>query len=456
MNSIGTLWPGREERRLLGRFYLSSGISEIFNVIWPFQFAYLFMVMERPEWAVLPLMVESGMALVMQVPTGAWADRFSRRRAVILGNLINTAAILLVPFAAQQSGDNQLLAVCACFGLWGFGQAMVSGAGEAWVVDNLLVAGRSDFIEHYFARISSFMSVGAVGAGAVALALLLTLEISRPLLDGLWYIAAMGTLSGVFIQLSIKEHRPLEMIARGARTGLSLLTMIVLGAKVLGRSRRLLFLALALIIASFPETVTDDAFDMSLITKGMDARSLAPLGILDNLIAMAAPLIGLALTRHFGVNRVLVFFLLLPAVVVSALFMSSALWLVVMLYVLLDFFDGVWDPVADAHLQSLLSSSTRATVVSIVSHGGGVMELLGIGVFAWLLGEHSEQLGDIVPDLVSAFSGGEQVVVEAPLTQFGLAIPDLAIVVFVFSALLALPFILLSTPPHQPDSSVSG
>ena len=457
MNAMVSLWPTLEERRLLGRFYLSGGISEGFNVIWPFQFAYLFMVMERPEWAAMPLIVESGVMLLMQIPTGVLADRFSRRLAVILGNITNVIALAMVPVAAQQSGHMQLFAVLASFGLWGFGQAMVSGANEAWVVDNLIVAERRDLVGDYFARISSFASLGAVAAGAVALGLLITLEISRTLLDSLWYIAAFGLLVGVFIQLTIKEHRPGIALLSEVRATPTWLGTLSLGMRALRRSRVLLFFVLAMIVASFPESVTDDAFDMSLITKSMDARGLAPLGIIDNIITMAAPLIGIALVRRFGVNPILVWFLVIPALAVSALFFSAYLWLVIVLYVLLDFLDALWDPVADAHLQSLVTSDTRATIASIVNHAGGLMELLGIVVFAWMLGEHSEQLSEIVPDLVSAFSGEQPPVAEAPITQFGLAIPDLVIVVFILSALLALPFILLSakhaarrSPTDQP------
>ena len=57
------LWPRQDERRPVGRCYLASGISELFNVVWPFQFAYLFMILEWPEWAVIPLLVESASVL---------------------------------------------------------------------------------------------------------------------------------------------------------------------------------------------------------------------------------------------------------------------------------------------------------------------------------------------------------------------------------------------------------
>ncbi len=446
---MSLLWPAASERHLIGRFYLSGGISETFNVIWPFQFAYLLMVMEQPQWAVLPLIAEAAVMLLLQVPSGAWADRYSRRRVVISGGLVNVAALLLVPLATRQTGQVQLLAVLACFGIWGLGQAMVSGALEAWVVDNLLVAGRRDLVGDYFARINSFASVGAVGAGAVALVLLITLDISRGLLDGLWYIAALGSLAGTLILLRVGEYRPPTADETVAGAGHSWRGMLAIGLRLLRRSRRLSFFVLALVVASFPEAATDDAFDMSLITKGMDARGLAPLGILDNVIAMTAPLIGLALMRRYGASPVLALFLVLPAVAVSTLFFAAYLWLLIILYVLLDFFDCVWDPVASAHLQSMLPSQTRATAVSMVGHAGGLVELLGIAVFAWLLGEHSAQLGAAVPDLVTAFSGLVSVPAAAPQSGLGLAIPDLAIVIFVGAALLALPFLGLSARSRE-------
>ena len=443
MQPMGDLWPHPDERGVVGRFYLAAWVRESCNVIWPFQFAYLFMVMERPEWAVIPLLAESAVALLAEVPTGALADRFGRRLLVVLGDLLSATALALVPLATLQSG-HQLGLVSACFGLWGLGQAMVSGATQAWVVDNLDAVGRTDLVDGFFARSSSFTSLGAVGGGALALLVLLSLQISRPLLDALWYAAALGYGVGALIKATIPEHRRAPQLGAANRQGKGVLNTVWLGLRAIGRSRSLLYFVIALVIASFPESVADDAFDMSLITKGMDARGLAPLGILDNLIAISAPLVGLALLRRFGATPVLSLFLVVPAVAVSVLFVAPTLWILVVLYILLDFIDHIWDPLAEARLQRLITSDARATVSSIVSYAGGLMELLGIAVLALLLGEHSEQLSEIVPDLVTAFSGGAPAGAEPALTGFGLTVPDLAIVVLIASGLLALPFVQLS------------
>jgi hypothetical protein len=288
------------------------------------------------------------------------------------------------------------------------------------------------------------MALGAVGGGALALLILLGMDISRPLLDGLWCLSALGVLFGAAVETTIAEHRPERGPACTTQPDLGLAATMLVGFRVLRRSRSLLLFAIAMVIASFPESASDDAFDMSLITKGMDARALAPLGILDNIIGVGAPLIGMALWRRYGATRVLAVLLVCPALAVSSLFVSPLLTTVIVLYIFLDFVDGIWDPVADAHLQTMIESPVRATVVSIVSHAIGIIELLGIGLLALLLGEYSEQLDDIVPDLVTAFSGGAARVTAAPLTPLGLQVPDLAIVVFMLVVLLALPFILLS------------
>ncbi|MGD8589092.1 MAG: MFS transporter [Chromatiales bacterium] len=444
MGILSIFWPRRDERRLLGRFYLVDGIAEFFNLIWPFQFAYLFMVMERPDWAVIPILTQSLVSLLAQIPTGAFADRYGRRRCVILGDLLTVLGIALIPSASQLHGSEQLVGVCIGFGIMGFGQAMVSGAGEAWVIDNLAVAGREELAENYFGRVNSFIALGGAGAGLLALLLLMSVEITRQWLDMLWYIAAAGILFGVAIQLSISEQRPPPDDALAGYVRPPLLSTIRLGFRALRRSHRLLFFVLAVIIASFPEAATDDAFDMSLITKGMDARGLAPLAVINNLIGITAPLLGMVLLRRYGATPVLSLFLILPALLVCSLFVSPILEVVIVLYVLLDFFDGIWDPVAEAHLQTLIRSESRATVVSIVSYAGGMMEMFGIAVFAWLLGEHSEALSDSVPDLISAFSGEPEQVAEVPRSLLQIALPDLAILIFVFSALLALPFVFLS------------
>jgi len=451
MSDQNAYWPDRAERQLVGRFYLAEGFSEVFNVVFPFRFIYLYMVMEHPEWAVVPLFVESATVLLMEIPTGAVADRWGRKLSVISGGVLYAVSLLFIPFAVSQSGTMQLWAVCASFAVGGLGQTLISGAEEAWVVDNLASAGRHDLIDRYFARIRSFASFGGVGAGCLALIILLSANITRPILDGLWYLAALGFLAAVAMAATIPERRPAQEDLLEPVQGPGLLSQLLQGFRVIGRTRALAMLAIAIVIAAFSGSIADEAFDISMVTKGLDARALAPLGILTDLIGIVAPLVGVVLARRFGASRVLVAFLILPATLVFVFFIAPPLWAIVGVYLLLAFFDDVWDPVAEANLQRLIPSSSRATAGSTVNQVSGLANLGGIGLFALLLGEHSEALREATPDLIAAFSGGVVSHPHVPTGLFGLPVPDLVIVVFVLSGVLAIPFLLLGRLPKATE-----
>ncbi|MHA6263040.1 MFS transporter [Arenibacterium sp. CAU 1754] len=442
-----SLWPDPQERKLLGRFYMAESISEILNVIFPFRFVYLFVVMEQPEWAVIPLMVEMATVLVMEIPTGVVADRWGRKMSVISGGLVSALGWGLIPLAVSATGSDQLLFTSLCFFLSGFGQTLVSGAQQAWVVDNLASAGRRDLVDRFFARMRSFASLGGVMAGSIALLILFSTEVTQAVLDWLWYLAAFGLLLAIALAATIPETRPQKSDDELQPPGVWQQT--IAGFRGIGRKRPLLMLAIAIVIATFSGSVADEAFDIALITRGLDARALAPLGILDDLIGMVAPLIGVVLARRFGATRLLAVFLIIPALAVLVFFLQPGLWVVVLLFLFLVFFDAVWDPVADAQLHDMIPSSQRATIGSIVNQASGVAMVTGIGLFALVLGDRSEALQAATPDLIAAFSGGVSTHVDLPTGLFGLPIPDLAILLFVLAGLGALPFLMVGRTKPQ-------
>ncbi|WP_448625971.1 MFS transporter [Geodermatophilus sp. URMC 64] len=115
-------------------------------------YALLFVDAGLSEAAVSALFaVWSVSALLAEVPTGALADRWSRRGALVLASLLEAACFALwtaVPTAAS---------FAVGFALWGVGGALASGAAEALVYEGLDAAGASPA----YARVSGWM--GAAG-----------------------------------------------------------------------------------------------------------------------------------------------------------------------------------------------------------------------------------------------------------------------------------------------------
>jgi hypothetical protein len=488
------LWPGQEERALLGRFYLASSLSEALNVIFPFQFVYLYLVMGRPEWAVIPTLAETVTIWLMEIPTGVVADRWGRKISVVSGDLLSATSWAFVPLAVSFHGAARLYAVITCFMMEGIGQTLVSGAEQAWVVDNLASASRQDLVDRYFARMRSFGSLGGVIAGCLSLVLLFTTRVDRGTLNLLWYIAAFGQFVAVGIsstipehllngqghqpdtpehQMSSQGHQPdtpeHQMSSQGHQSDHSeadelddvpFLERAKQGFWIIFHVQPLFPFFLAMVVTAFAYSITVEAFEISLLTKGLDGRGLAPLGILKDIFGMIFPLVGVATSRWLGPTASLALFVMIPAGAVSLFFVKPGLGVVVGLYVIFGIANDLWKPVADAHLQSMIPSPCRATVGSIASQVNELANSAGLGAFALLLGRHSRELREATPDLIDAFSGGAKTSIEVPKGLFGLPVPDLALVLFTFVGLMSIPFLIYSQKSNcissQKSDSISS
>src|SRR6185503_8631559 len=76
-------------------------------------------------------------AFVAEVPTGALADRWSRRGALVLAGGLQAAAFVIWTAAPG------LVAFAVGFVVWGVGGALMSGTSEALVSDGLAAVGRA-------------------------------------------------------------------------------------------------------------------------------------------------------------------------------------------------------------------------------------------------------------------------------------------------------------------------
>ncbi|MET8894527.1 MFS transporter [Streptomyces albogriseolus] len=160
-----TLTPTRaldvRVRRLTTTLYGYSFLEE-FVLLYPV-YALLFSDAGLSVWQISSLFaLWSVTAVVLEVPSGAWADAVSRRLSLVIGPVLTGAGFavwVLVPsYAAFAVG----------FVLWGIGGALTSGALEALVYDELERGGAADRYARVLGRARAAGLVAVMAAMGLA------------------------------------------------------------------------------------------------------------------------------------------------------------------------------------------------------------------------------------------------------------------------------------------------
>jgi hypothetical protein len=139
----------------------------------------------------------SATAFLLEVPSGAWADTFSRRKLLVLGTLVRGlgfAGWIVVPsYAGFALG----------FVLWGISSALISGTFEALVYDELAARGAADRYAGLIGRSKSAALILNLAATALAAPLF---ELGGYSLLGV--VSVLTCLAQAAVALSLPEATP--------------------------------------------------------------------------------------------------------------------------------------------------------------------------------------------------------------------------------------------------------
>lgn len=144
--------------------------------------------------------------LLFEIPTGAVADLYSRRRSVLIGT-----AIIAVSFLPQ-GGWPSLWPTLAGQVIWGFGYTFVSGAAQAWITDEI----GEDHVQPVFTRATQVVLActvaGTVLAGLIGqMDLRLRARLTGPSRRSIGSVDALG--HAVDQAGRVPQHRPLFVIS---------------------------------------------------------------------------------------------------------------------------------------------------------------------------------------------------------------------------------------------------
>ncbi|MFF5987882.1 MFS transporter [Prauserella flavalba] len=104
----------------------------------------------------------SVVGIVVEVPTGALADRFSRKSALVAGGVLQAAGYAL------WTATPGFAAFAAGFVLWGLGGSLVSGSVEALLYDGLAATGAQEHFTRIYGQVGAFELIAQIPAAVAA------------------------------------------------------------------------------------------------------------------------------------------------------------------------------------------------------------------------------------------------------------------------------------------------
>ncbi len=293
-----------------------------------------------------------GVGLVAEIPSGALADLFGRKRQLIVGLFLMAVSFLVEGFA---QGYWYLFVGMMMFTV---GMALVSGSDDALVYDSLDAEGKSGRWNKIIAR--KFQIMHAV-------------TITSYLVGGLlyvWYfrlpfiLAGIGGLVGVFVAFGLKEVRHASEKSPSVS---SYVRQNIDGMKYLFRRHMWLYAFMALVVLGIGY-----AFDLGVIKPltldafGYHANAQAVISAIAGGVAIAVLMLLPRLRKLFGEKKGLV----LLAFVMGGGFLVSSFPVGrfgLLAFLAIFIVNSLVEPWLNDIVQQEVSSSHRATALSTLA-----------------------------------------------------------------------------------------
>jgi MFS family permease len=392
------LLPSPDERQHLGRFYASTFLMEATHLAMPFQVLLIVTYLGSAKFAIV-LFIEQLISVVMEVPTGAWADRFGRKRCVLLGHLVGACGWLAIVPATLVVSDYRLAAMSGAFGLIGAGGALISGAKESWAIDNLKSVGRRHLGLQFFTREHSFAAAGGIFADVVAIIILKgVIQID---LRFFFIATGLGELLTLLVLWTVPEHPLLDEPLAGESTddeedveedeldeeSVSIRETVVFGFASIFNRRTPGLLAFTLLVTWVAATlsVCPETLQAALADFGFEELGFGYLELAVDVFGIFIPLAAIWLADRWHGRWLLALGVALAAVAAALAALHPSVPSIVAIYLMIVSWTGFFHAVAGDYQHHLLSSANRATSSSAINLLTTLAELGATAMLAVML-----------------------------------------------------------------------
>ena len=319
--------------------------------------------------------------LVFQVPTGLFADAFSRRWAVAVGIGVMGAGFIL------EGAIPQFISILIAQVIWGLGATLSDGAEDAWITDEVGEerAGRLFLRASQIAQVAALVGI-FIGVG------LASIRLNLPLLIG----GGLMVLLGIYLGFAMTEpgYKAIPREARGSLAGMAAGARSSLAAL---RRRPLILTILAItVVFGLSGEGVDRLWQVHFLKEiGLPRfMGLSPV-LWFGLISGGSTLIGIAVTQvirrrldldnHVHVTRSLFGFTALRALMLVGFALATNLFVAIGFLWVANVMRQAFGPVQRAWLNQSLDSSNRATLFSVDGQADALGQIVGgpiIGVVA--------------------------------------------------------------------------
>ncbi len=293
--------------------------------------------------------------VIMEIPTGIFADRFGRKSSMVAGSLILAAGFFTI------WGGDTFAVFCTGEALFGIGHSLLSGAPTAMLFDSLKEHGISDRFLVVESRIHAKRIFGTGGSFLLGGVMAYFLGVESTIL-----FTAILCLAGATVACFLHEH-PRE---RGGSPPLlrAAISDLRSGPLVWG----LVYFILLFGLLRFAFHTYQPCFNETVLDTSHPERNWLILGVLFaalNLFAAPFSRLSPALTRRFRYQTI---FTWLPVPLCAAFLAGSFLpnWIGIFLFFIHQIPFALHWSLIQEFVNQRVTSVARATALSILSFAG--------------------------------------------------------------------------------------
>jgi len=386
MNHKHTIWKLYFFRFLISLFFFSA-------VLVPFFTDYVGISLRQV------LLLEASFAFfvfILEIPTGAMADRIGRKKSLMLASVGMSIGVLI--YANTKTFEIFLIAEF----VWALGVSLYSGAFQALIYDTLAETGEAKTSKKIFARSGIAERLGYLFSAFIGSIIAAKYGLRIPMVA-----TAFPIILSFFIAFSIKEPKMSERTIH-----LSMIQIIKTGITTFKESKILQFLALDAMVLESLAFVMIWVWQPLFQDLGVDIiyfGSILTMFVIGEILFMNN---YERLEKLLGSKKKLVFFSsLISGIMFVIAGIASNLWVVFVAVILSITFGMARMPLMESYMNKHVESSNRATVISIVSMIGHLLTaivLVSVGYLVEWSITYTLIIVGIIIILFSIFSAVEE------------------------------------------------